>query len=450
MPTPASPTSFDPATGQVTFHIGTGASDTAGGRLAPGDRAVMRFRVRVADPVPAGTVIANQAHATFRSQTLALALAADSNEVRSAVDTPDLTIAKTHEGTLAAGATATYLLRVTNAGGARTSGAITVTDPLDPRLGLHSAGGTGWSCSAGPTVTCTREDPLAPGASYPPIEIAVAVDADATGELSNTASVNGGGDGDASDNSATDATRLPEQNDPPAAPPAPTGADPTTPAPGADPAPPAVLAKDPATLEPSPEATPAPRDCMTNVLRLVEVRASGPRVKLAGETAKASAGREVKLLFAGRPLTTARVQPDGTFRTTAPLPARQLRGTNRARYTAVLGHLRSPAMKLTRRMQLTETSSRAGTVTIAGHVTRPLAQPVRTVTLRAYADCHGRALRLVRRGIRVSPSGAFRVTVRAPAGSVAYYRALTQVRKSTRSSGTFPTFTLLRGVRLAH
>ena len=58
--------SFDPAAGKVTFHVGTGATDTAGGMLAPGARVVVAFRVRIDDPVPAGTVIANQAHADFR------------------------------------------------------------------------------------------------------------------------------------------------------------------------------------------------------------------------------------------------------------------------------------------------------------------------------------------------------------------------------------------------
>ena len=140
---------------------------------------------------------------------------------------------------------------------------------------------------------------------------------------------------------------------------------------------------------------------------------------LAGETSTANAGRDVTLLFAGRALTTARVQPDGTFRTTAPLPAPSLRRTNRARYTAVLGSLRSSAMKLTRRMQITAISSQAGTVTIAGHVSGPLAHPVRTVTLREYADCRGDRLLRVLNRIRVSRSGDFRVTVRAPAGSVA-------------------------------
>jgi hypothetical protein len=209
---------------------------------------------------------------------------------------------------------------------------------------------------------------------------------------------------------------------------------------------PAAPAK-PTDTSPAPVVAPVAGGCMANVLRLVDVRVSGRHVLLVGETSKANAGRDVTLLFAGRAVTTARVQPDGSFRTTAPLPALRLRGS--AGYTAVLGSLRSPAVKLNRRIQLTGISSRAGTVTIVGHVSRPLANPVRTVTLRQYGDCHGQRLVKVRRGIRVSAAGDFRVTVPAPAGSVASYRAFTQVREPG-SSRVVPTSSLLRGVTLAH
>jgi hypothetical protein len=115
----------------------------------------------------------------------------------------------------------------------------------------------------------------------------------------------------------------------------------------------------------------------------------------------------------------------------------------------VLGSLRSLNLKLARRMRTTELSSRAGTVTIAGRVTSPLARPVRTVTLRQYKDCTGTSFTVVKRGIKVSRDGRFRATVPAPAGvDVAYYRALTRVRKTTRNPKTYETFTLIRGVSI--
>ena len=54
---------------------------------------------------------------------------------------------------------------------------------------------------------------------------------------------------------------------------------------------------------------------------------------------------------------------------------------------------------------------------------------------------------VVKRNIKLSRDGHFRATVAAPAGAgVAYYRALTRVRKTTRNPKTYETFTLLRGV----
>ena len=155
------------------------------------------------------------------------------------------------------------------------------------------------------------------------------------------------------------------------------------------------------------------------------------------------------LLFRGRHVGTAVVATNGTFAASLPLPPRDVRTTNRARYEAVLGPLRSLNLKLSRRMRATELSSHAATVTIAGRVTSPLARPVRTVTLRQYKDCTGTAFDVVKRGIKVSRDGRFRATVPAPAGvDVAYYRALTRVRKTPRNPKTYETFTLIRGVAL--
>lgn len=96
------------------------------------------------------------------------------------------------------------------AGGERneTTGQVTVTDNLPPGIELAGenagveASGSGWNCtiSAGNgAATCTRSDPLAPAATYPPITLHVHVNDGATlgmppsGGLTNTASVEGGG-----------------------------------------------------------------------------------------------------------------------------------------------------------------------------------------------------------------------------------------------------------------
>jgi uncharacterized repeat protein (TIGR01451 family) len=57
---------------------------------------------------------------------------------------------------------------------------------------VTALGGTGWSCTVG-TLTCTRSDPLAAGATYPPITVTVDIAADATSPLVNSVTVSGGG-----------------------------------------------------------------------------------------------------------------------------------------------------------------------------------------------------------------------------------------------------------------
>jgi uncharacterized repeat protein (TIGR01451 family) len=229
-----------------------------------------------------------------------------------------------------------------------------------------------------------------------------------------------------------------------------------------DPAPapddPAPAPNDPPAVPASP-ATPAVaqaaaaaagRGCVSDAVRLVDVAGGPDGVRLAGQTAPTNAGRAVSLSFAGRHLGSATVSADGKFRARVALPPWPLRFNNAARYQAVLGPMRSPALKLARRMHVTRLATRGATVTIAGRVSGPLAAPARTVTLRQYEDCTGTAFRVVARDIRVSASGHFTATVPAPTGvDVAYYRALTRVRKTPRSPKTYPTFTLVRAVAVA-
>src|SRR5439155_9451062 len=80
---------------------------------------------------------------------------------------PDLTITKSHAGNFTAPQTgATYTLTVNNAGTGSTLSVVTVTDTLPGNLNATDISGPGWSCNLG-TLTCTRGDSLAAGASYP-------------------------------------------------------------------------------------------------------------------------------------------------------------------------------------------------------------------------------------------------------------------------------------------
>ncbi|MEU0404554.1 hypothetical protein ABZ318_30880, partial [Streptomyces sp. NPDC006197] len=121
-----------------------------------------------------------------------------------------LSINKTHSGNFTQGGTGTYTLTVSNASGAgTTSGTVTVTDtpPAGVTPDVSSSGGPGWICSQNSgTVTCTRSDPLAPGASYPPITLTVNVTTGAPCTFTNTAGVSGGGSAAASDSDPTTVT----------------------------------------------------------------------------------------------------------------------------------------------------------------------------------------------------------------------------------------------------
>jgi uncharacterized protein (TIGR03437 family) len=88
---------------------------------------------------------------------------------------PDLIIAKNHVGNFRQGDIGDiYTLTVTNVGPGPTTGLVTASDVLPAGLTATAISGTGWSCVLA-TLTCTRSDALAAGASYPVITIAVNV-----------------------------------------------------------------------------------------------------------------------------------------------------------------------------------------------------------------------------------------------------------------------------------
>jgi hypothetical protein len=72
-----------------------------------------------------------------------------------------------------------------------TSGTVTVTENVPDGLTLAWMSGTGWNCPGG-SNSCARSDPLAAGASYPPITMSVNVASDAPSSLTNQATISGG------------------------------------------------------------------------------------------------------------------------------------------------------------------------------------------------------------------------------------------------------------------
>jgi uncharacterized repeat protein (TIGR01451 family) len=84
---------------------------------------------------------------------------------------PGLTVTSSHIDPFFVGqSNASYALTVTNTGGQPTSSAVTLTDTLPSALTLSSIWGPGWNCSG---ANCTNGSPVAAGASFPPVFVAV-------------------------------------------------------------------------------------------------------------------------------------------------------------------------------------------------------------------------------------------------------------------------------------
>jgi hypothetical protein len=131
------------------------------------------------------------------------------------VGAPDLTLLKTHSGNFTQGQSgATYTLTASNVGTAITSGTVTVRDTLPAGLTATAINGSGWSCSL-VTVSCSRGDGLAAGASYPAITLTVNVASNAPSSVTNTAAVSGGGESNTVNDAASDSTTINSSGPPP-------------------------------------------------------------------------------------------------------------------------------------------------------------------------------------------------------------------------------------------
>jgi uncharacterized repeat protein (TIGR01451 family) len=120
-----------------------------------------------------------------------------------------LRIKKTHNDDFERGEHGTYTITVSNDPTAgSTIGTVTVVDTLPNvkhTLVPIAISGVGWTCNLA-TLTCTRSDVLAPGASYPPIMLTVKVPKNIKKHFTNSATVSGGGDPNS--HTANDPTRV--------------------------------------------------------------------------------------------------------------------------------------------------------------------------------------------------------------------------------------------------
>src|SRR5277367_2620498 len=105
-------------------------------------------------------------------------------------------ISVTRTGGFAPGGAGEYSITATNDASSSTSGTVSLSDSLPSVFTASSASGSGWTCTLS-SVTCTRSDALAAGASYPTITLTVKVAQNASGTVTDSATVSGGGPGSA-------------------------------------------------------------------------------------------------------------------------------------------------------------------------------------------------------------------------------------------------------------
>jgi virginiamycin B lyase len=199
---------------------------------------------------------------------------------------------------------------------------------------------------------------------------------------------------------------------------------------------------------------PAPVGCAANRLVLTDVFPQGGKTQVIGVAPTKAVGKQVTIIstWNGKPVATAKVGQDLSFKATAALPPRSLRFTNAARYFVKLGSVRSGELKLTRRMYATSITASARTIIFSGNVTRPFAKKLEPVTIRAAASCTAVAGGTIVAKATLTRSGTFRATFQLPVSlqraTRLFLQARTKVRQNEHSSKTYPTSTLIRGVKL--
>ena len=130
-------------------------------------------------------------------------------DITAIAQLPDLTLTMNRGGPFTQGQSgATYSLIVSNPGSGTTAGVVTVTDSVPVGLTATAAAGTGWNCTLGTPLTCTRPDPLPAGQAFPVIVVTVTVAANAPATVTNTAVVSGGGEANTVNDSASDVTPI--------------------------------------------------------------------------------------------------------------------------------------------------------------------------------------------------------------------------------------------------
>lgn len=194
----------------------------------------------------------------------------------------------------------------------------------------------------------------------------------------------------------------------------------------------------PAATNPSP-ATELALSCARSDVLLSDVVEKDGMVKLVGIADSRFVGRSVDIVLTstGESVASATVEPDGYFRTRAPLPPNAIRWTNDARYQAVIDDERSLALKLHRRMRISRMKPGAGLITIAGRIYGKMSKAGVVISRRESCTKD-----VAVTTVKPDRDGRWRATFPVPEGlEAATYRATTKVRGAD-SRRRFRTFTL--------
>ena len=183
----------------VTCSVGTLAGNGTGARTVN-----VTWRATAAGTISATANISADSDSNLgnNTQNATTTVLAGADLRLTKIDSPDPVVG---------GANVTYTLTASN-DGPNASGNLVLTDNLPGSSTFVSASGTGWSCShAAGVVTCTRNGPLAVGASAPPVTIVARIIA-STGFVTNSATISPAvgavADPDNSNNTATATTQV--------------------------------------------------------------------------------------------------------------------------------------------------------------------------------------------------------------------------------------------------
>jgi len=206
----------------LTFSSASGAGFTASessgvvhldGAVAADSSATLTVRVTAASD---GTYTAPVGAATIGPVPLNLLVDSDltnnssSGTVVTGVLTSDLAITNVANGVFQAGDSASYTVTIANTGTGGTQGMVTFHETLPAGLTATSLTGTGWTINqgTGSSVSASRSDVLPPGESYPALTLQVAIATNSPSSVTSTATVSGGGDSNAANNSASAVTSV--------------------------------------------------------------------------------------------------------------------------------------------------------------------------------------------------------------------------------------------------